>query len=600
MAEGIFVKVWNVTAKQGERSGSSQLASSVDYIENPEKVAVKLDGNTITQVRNELNYVADDIKTMEGLYVGGRRISSFDNAINEMIQVKQFFGKMDGRVALHGVVSLDAEESNPENAGKLMLLLDEVMAAVFPMNQVVYAVHTNTENLHIHFIVNTVGLDGKKIHMDADFVKQILQPIVNEKALKYGFTPNAKWSKEYKHEDIPLPQRKMLVSKLIDHAIEETDDFASFIAYLRKDGMQVNVGKHLSVQLDCMAYPMRSGQLGSDYTISGICRRLATKKDPIVWKGLGRYSHYISEKEMMIFTADKMKKYKDMTPEEKASAVRLIRLKRNPWEEARERNWRLQRMSKQLNEIGYVYELVHYYSKGADNVQMALKEIEARRKSLSEDRKEIRQNLKMNKAIVSIYDELQKYMRNAYLYDEFGRTEYIEDFIQYKDLVYRLENIYGKTVEEVSAFVTDQREHLLYAKAQDTELNSQYKAIKSYLDKGSFRVNENTLTFFKAVGHSEARRDAKEYGIFASDMKYITAKDVDGIVVRVVTTPDIIDGKTTVSTTVTVLNDQNELLKEICSRDMDAKAFNEEIFNIATEYGMKECQTHKKNIRRNL
>ena len=76
---------------------------------------MKLEDNTITQVRNELNYAADDIKTMEGLYVGGRIISSFDNAINEMIQIKEFFGKMDGRVALHGVVSLDAEESNPEN-----------------------------------------------------------------------------------------------------------------------------------------------------------------------------------------------------------------------------------------------------------------------------------------------------------------------------------------------------------------------------------------------------------------------------------------------------------------------------------------------------
>ncbi|MFR4145031.1 MAG: hypothetical protein ACLT1J_00965 [Mediterraneibacter gnavus] len=40
---------------------------------------------------------------------------------------------------------------------------------------------------------------------------------------------------------VPLPQRKMLLCKLIDHAIEETDDFASFVAYLRKDGMQVNV-----------------------------------------------------------------------------------------------------------------------------------------------------------------------------------------------------------------------------------------------------------------------------------------------------------------------------------------------------------------------
>jgi len=162
-----------------------------------------------------------------------------------------------------------------------MLLLEEVIEQVFPMNQVVYAVHTNTENMHLHFIVNTVGVDGKKIHMDCDFMKKVLQPIVNEKAIKYGFTPNKKWSKQHKKEVIPLPQRKMLLCKLIDHAIEETDDFASFVAYLRKDGMQVNVGKHLSLQLEEMASPMRSGRLGEDYTIDGICRRLAAKKGVI-------------------------------------------------------------------------------------------------------------------------------------------------------------------------------------------------------------------------------------------------------------------------------------------------------------------------------
>ena len=600
MAEGIFIKIWNVTANKGERSGSSQLASSISYIENPEKTAVKIEGNTLSLVRSELNYVMDDIKTMEGLYVGGRRISDFNNATNEMMQVKQFFGKLDGRVALHGVISLDEEESNPENAGKLMLLLDEVMAEVFPQNQVVYAVHNNTENMHIHFIVNTVGLDGKKIHMDADFMKQVLQPIVNKKALKYGFTQNAKWSREYKHETIPLLQRKMILSRLIDHAIEETDDFAGFIAYLRKDGLQVNVGKYLSLQLDGMAYPMRSGRLGDEYTIESICRRISEKMDPIVWKGIGKHSHYISEKEMLLFTPDKMKKYKDMTPEQKAAAVRLLRLKRNPWEETRERNWRLQRMGRQLNEIGFVYELVHFYSNGVDDVKAALDEIGKRRALLSDEKKEIQQNLKKNKAVVTIYDEMQKYMQKAYLYDEFGRTEYVEDFKQYMDLADRLEKIYGKSLKEVGEFVTDQRNQLLYAKAQDQELKGQYSAIKKYMENGKFRVNENALSFFKAVGHSEAKRDAREYSIFASDIKYITAKGVEGIVVRAVTIPDIVDGRAAVTTTVTVLNDADETLKEICSRDMDAKAFNQAVFDIAAEYGMKECQTHKKNIRRNL
>lgn len=138
------------------------------------------------------------------------------------------------------------------------------------------------------------------------------------------------------------------------------------------------------------------------------------------------------------------------------------------------------------------------------------------------------------------------------------------------------------------------------AKAQDQELKKQYALIKNYMEKGSFKVNEDVLSFYQAVGHGEASRNAREYGIFASDVRYITAKNVDEIVVRVLTTPDLVNGKTTITTTVTVLDKNNKVLKEICSKDLDAKAFNKAIFEIAEEYKLKDCKTQKKNHRRNL
>ena len=88
MAEGIVVKIWNVTVNKGERSGASQLASSIQYIENPEKVAMKMEDINFSQIHNELEYVKNELKTRNGLLVGGRRISDFSNATNEMMQVK--------------------------------------------------------------------------------------------------------------------------------------------------------------------------------------------------------------------------------------------------------------------------------------------------------------------------------------------------------------------------------------------------------------------------------------------------------------------------------------------------------------------------------
>lgn len=191
-------------------------------------------------------------------------------------------------------------------------------------------------------------------------------------------------------------------------------------------------------------------------------------------------------------------------------------------------------------------------------------------------------------------------MLRAYLYDAHGKTEYVDDFVKYKELSDRLEKIYGKSVEKVADFILDQKSQLLYAKAQEKELSAQYRAIKKYVNEGRFVVNEEGLSFFKAVGHSEAIRNARDYNIFSSDIRYITAKDVNGITVRVMTTPEVIDGKTTVATTVTVLGEDNQVIKEISSNNMEAKAFNEAIFELADEYGLRECQIRKKNIRENL
>ena len=597
MAQGIVAKIWNITAASG-KSASAQISSSIDYIENPEKVGVMLDIDNVNQLNNQLMYVTDEIKTVDGLYVGGRHIMDFDNATSEMMQVKEFYGKLDGRVAMHGIISLSEEESDPRNAGKLMLLLNEFMERIFSEHQVVYAVHTNTENMHVHFVVNTVGLDGKKIHMDRSFMKKTFEPTLNQLAEKYGFTPNEKWRREPVVDKIPIAKRKVLLRKLIDHAIEQTDDVAAFIAYLRADGLEVNVGKHISVEMDDMVKAMRTNQLGENYTAKAIVRRLATKMDPLIWKGVGEHSHYLPQREMVNFVPAKMKRYQDMTRAEKKQALRLIRLGRNPWEENYIDNWQIQKMTRELNETAYVYELVHYYSNGKDNVKAAEAEILARKQKLTEEMKALRENLKRNQPIISIYDELKEYMVRAYLFDVYGRTEYVADFIKYRELVERLEVSYGKTVEEVADFVADQRGQLAYAKAQVSELSAQYREILRFTKEGRFVDKGHILSFFDAVGHKEAVRQAREYNIFTSEIRYITAKNVDDVIIRVMTMPETVDGKAIVTTKIEVMDGKDKVIRTVESKEMDSKAFNKEIYELAEEYGLKECIIHKNNIRK--
>ncbi|NLL93764.1 MAG: relaxase/mobilization nuclease domain-containing protein [Clostridiales bacterium] len=596
MAKGIVAKIWNISVGSGSRTAAAQISSSIEYIENPEKVGVVLDIDNANLLTNQLTYVTNDVKTMDGLYVGGRHIVDFDNATNEMMQVKEFYGKLGGRVATHGIISLDREESDPKNAGKLMLLLNDFMAELFPEHQVVYAVHTNTENLHIHFVINTVGLDGKKIHMDRSFMKKIFEPTLNKLAERYEFTPNEKWRRDVVVDKVPIAKRKILLRKLIDHAIEQTDDIESFIAYLRADGLEVNVGKHISVEMDDMTRPMRTNQLGENYTPQAIVRRLATKQDPLIWNSVGEHSHYLSKRELVNFTPTKMKKYKDMSKEEKQKALRLIRLGRNPWEERYIDNWQIQKMARELNETAYVYELVHFYSGGKDNTDIAMQEIITRREQLQEEIKAIRKSLKEYQPIISIYEEMKQYMIKAYLFDVYGKSEYVADFLKYKELARILEVSYNKSVEEVADFVADQRGQLAYAKTQVKELSAQYKDIYRFVNAGKFVDRQHVVSFMDAVGYKEAVRQAKDYKVYVNELRYITAANVDDVVIRVMTMAEIVDGKPIVVTNIEVLDKDENVVKTVSSKDMDNAAFNKELIALADEYGLKECSIHKTKI----
>ena len=598
MAQGIVVKIWNVKAGSGTRSASAQISDSIAYIENPEKTGFGLDLSGVNQIGNEIKYVTNDMKTAAGLYVGGRHISDIAKATEEMMQVKEFFGKMDGRVATHGIISLDESESDPKNAGKLMQLLDDLMQQLFPEHQVVYAVHTNTENLHIHFIINTVGLDGKKIHMDKQFMRQVMEPAVNKLAEKYGFTPNETWKKKKVRDPLTKEQRKMMLRSLIDIAIEQTDEFDAFIAFLRDQGLIVNVGKNITLQTDEMPYAMRTGQLGERYSIEAIKGRIDEKYNPLKSVKAGDYYAAIMPEEMANITPNKMKAYKDMTLEEKREAVHLLRLGRNPWNESRIDNWQMQKMADELKNLGYVYKLVHHYSAGSDNASQAMDKIIENRKQISLEKKEVRAIKKEYKTIIDIYQEMKQHMVRAFLYENYGRTEYRADYDRYAELSKRLEQGYGKSVDEVADLVFELNSKLSYLKAQDKELHAQYMAIQKFVENGKLSSICDDYSFFHAVGHSKAVYQARKYGIYASDMKYIHPENTD-ITIRVVTTPSLKDGKPGVSTEVTVIDKEGRKLTEFSSEDMDEKEFNKNLYELQSEYGIKKCSIDRKNISQN-
>lgn len=590
MAKGIIAKIWNIKDGSKGRGAGVQIADSIGYITNSEKCDETL-GDGFAQIGRELSYVTNDVKTLEGVYVGCRNILDIRNATNEMMQVKEFHGKLGGRVALHGVISLDEAESEKKNAGKLMTLLNDLLEEIFPGYQAVYAVHTNTENLHIHFILNTVGLNGKKIHMDKSFMSKVFDPALNRLAEKYGFTPNEAWREDKKEDILSFGERIVKLRLAVDEAIERSESFDEFLLDLKKQGIAVNCGKYLSLKADGMTGAIRSYRLGSIYTVEMIRDRLLNKREELIRSEVGEHIGRKTDSATVFVKASPLKRYKDMTEEEKKKCIRQLKLGRNPWRERYESNWQIQRLADEFKRTANVYELVKTYAPKTGNAQDALDQIVIRQKNIADEKKVVRENLKMNQPIIRLYKEIKKNARKAYLYEFAGCEEYLSSYVEYKKLCERLEKGYGKSVVEVAAYIEDQENQILYATAQSKELSDEYKTILRFKENELKHGIEEYVSLYDAIGFSKARANAMQHSVFESSIKYIAADGADGGYIRVVITPDVIEGKRTEKAVVTVYDNEGKKVTEFSSSDMTIKEFNRSISELKAEYGFYKCQS---------
>lgn len=128
--------------------------------------------NNPDALANALDYITSPTKT-SGL-VGGYNIIP-EIAEEMMLQAKKIYGKTDGRQLVHIVYSLSPAEGQVITK-EIMFEISRCIAAYFCKNQVVFSVHTFQNNLHTHFIINTISFfDGSKLITDKEFVSDFEQ-----------------------------------------------------------------------------------------------------------------------------------------------------------------------------------------------------------------------------------------------------------------------------------------------------------------------------------------------------------------------------------------------------------------------------------------
>lgn len=105
-----------------------------------------------------LNYI---FHPQKAVCIGGVGITSTATAAEEMRQVAIAFGKDFGKRLRHSVLTFEPQECvNPEQANNYA---QRIIQYYTPEYQITYAVHGDTDHVHVHFVMNQISfVDGHR------------------------------------------------------------------------------------------------------------------------------------------------------------------------------------------------------------------------------------------------------------------------------------------------------------------------------------------------------------------------------------------------------------------------------------------------------
>lgn len=139
---------------------------------------------TYASMRHAINYIKREDKTKDDL-IYCMLCTDKETAYKDFVQVKQLFGKEDGRQYIHFVQSFSPDEKiTPEIANEIARKLTE--HTQFKGFQIIMATHTDTPHTHTHFIINTVNAEiGMKWHKSKEDLQEI-KDFSDELCREYG------------------------------------------------------------------------------------------------------------------------------------------------------------------------------------------------------------------------------------------------------------------------------------------------------------------------------------------------------------------------------------------------------------------------------
>ena len=247
----------------------SRLKEVIDYAENPDKTTDKrfLDEDLWAALR----YVENDKKTDQTMYVSGINCPK-QRAYQCMMATKRRYGKLGGNVAYHGYQSFVQGEVTPEEAHAIGI---ETAKRMWGKDyEIVVTTHLNTDNIHNHFVVNSVSFKtGRKFEnhiRDHVELRQISDAVCKEHDKSViPFTRFYNNKKEYwMRKDGKMSHRDMLRQD-VDEALSKSGSFAEMEYSLKCLGYRFERDfryEHPSVIADGWKRAIRLDGLGEKYS----------------------------------------------------------------------------------------------------------------------------------------------------------------------------------------------------------------------------------------------------------------------------------------------------------------------------------------------
>lgn len=218
-----------------------------------------------------IEYAINGEKTEEKLYVSGINCMP-DTAFYEMKNVKKQFFKTERIECFHGIQSFVKDEVTPEQAHEIgVRLVNELWGEKF---QVIVSTHLNTDNIHNHFVINSVSfLDGKRFYnTKRDYA--LMRKTSDRLCKEYGLSVLKQEEKYNKYATSNL--YKELMRDSIDYAIASSKDYDEFIQIL-KDLDYIITDKNNSLSIRREPYKRNTRiekQFGKNYSKENIFKRI--------------------------------------------------------------------------------------------------------------------------------------------------------------------------------------------------------------------------------------------------------------------------------------------------------------------------------------